>query len=183
MKKRQKNWNKDEWIFSYFADSFVDTFCLFHFVFSGVYDTDNLYKCNYENWTNLHNDFDYDTNCFEHCPRECDSIKYEYEPQDLGGVAAVGDHVIPLSNSSFSICIYFQDLKYTEISQKPKTTWSDLISKIGGTLGLFIGVRLLSLMEIFQFVIEIGKMFAKTYVRNWLFLKFLDFSIINLYFF
>lgn len=33
---------------------------MFDFVSLGVYDADNPYKCNYENWTSLHNDFDYD---------------------------------------------------------------------------------------------------------------------------
>lgn len=126
--------------------------------FLGVYDDGKRDKCEFEGWTNIHNDFDYEANCFDVCPRECNSIKYEYEPQDLAGVAAVGDNVIPLTNSSFSLCIYFEDLRYTLITQKPKTTWADLISKIGGLLGLFVGVRLLSLMDIFQFVLELGQL-------------------------
>ncbi len=133
--------------------------------YEGVYDSSNTNLCNYANWTNLHNDFDYESKCYEHCPRECDSIRYQYEAQDLAGVAAVGDLVIPLNSSSFALCIYFQDLKYTLISQKPKTTWSDLISKIGGTLGLFVGIRLLSLIEIVQFFIEIGTILTKRSIR------------------
>jgi hypothetical protein len=52
----------------------------------------------------------------------------------------------------------FKDLRYTRISQKPKTTWADLVSKIGGLLGLFVGVRLLSLMDICQFILELGQL-------------------------
>lgn len=40
------------------------------------------------------------------------------------------------------------DLSLLEITQIPKTSMIDLISNIGGTLGLFVGMTFLSFVEI-----------------------------------
>ena len=53
------------------------------------------------------------------------------------------------------IYVYYKNLKYTIISQEPKTETFNLISSIGGTLGLFLGVSFLSFIEIFEILFEI----------------------------
>lgn len=50
--------------------------------------------------------------------------------------------------------IYYKDLKYSKVTQIPKTQFPDLVAQIGGTLGLFIGFRLLSFIDILQFFLE-----------------------------
>ena len=60
-----------------------------------------------------------------------------------------------LNKYLFSIRIYYQDLSYNLITQKPKQKLFDLISMIGGTFGLFIGVSFLSLPEIIILLFEI----------------------------
>lgn len=57
--------------------------------------------------------------------------------------------------STASFIVYYEDLKYTQISQDPKTSWLDLVSNIGGLLGLFLGMSFLSLIEIVEFIMEI----------------------------
>ena len=54
-----------------------------------------------------------------------------------------------------SLTIYYPDLSYTKISESPKLSTSNLISNIGGTMGLYVGISLLSLVEIIELIIEI----------------------------
>ena len=42
-----------------------------------------------------------------------------------------------------SLYIYFDDLEYTLVSQRPKTELIDLIANVGGLLGLFTGFTFL----------------------------------------
>ena len=51
--------------------------------------------------------------------------------------------------------VYYKDLKYTFISQQPKVELFDLISNIGGILGLFLGVSFLTCVEFFEILFEI----------------------------
>ena len=59
------------------------------------------------------------------------------------------------SNDSFIISVFYEDLKYTWINQKPKMQFIDLISNIGGSLGLFVGISFISFLELFEILIEI----------------------------
>ena len=54
-----------------------------------------------------------------------------------------------------SFSIYYESLEYTLINQKSKMDVFDLISNIGGNLGLFIGISFLSLAEFIELFIEI----------------------------
>ena len=60
-----------------------------------------------------------------------------------------------LKKSYFSITVFYPELKYTLIEQKPKSEMADLVSSIGGLLGLFVGVSFLSFIEIFELIFEI----------------------------
>jgi hypothetical protein len=91
--------------------------------------------------------------CLPDCPLECDSVKYEafysftkFERNNSFNVK-VDDYVV--------FGVYFDSLDYTLIDQIPKMNMLDLISNIGGSLGLFIGVSFLSFAEIIELFIEI----------------------------
>ena len=61
-------------------------------------------------------------------------------------------------NSSDKIIIFkffYEELSYLKTSQIPKTTIADLLSLIGGALGCFLGVNLLSFIEVLDFFIEL----------------------------
>ena len=60
-----------------------------------------------------------------------------------------------LKSSVLSFRIYYDDLLYTQISQHPKVLLIDLISNIGGILGLFLGVSFLSIIELIELFLEI----------------------------
>ena len=59
-----------------------------------------------------------------------------------------------LKKSVYLIYIHFSDLKYTKISQQPKSDVWDLVSGVGGIFGLFLGLSFLSLVDIVQIILE-----------------------------
>ena len=61
-----------------------------------------------------------------------------------------------IKESLLTVYIFFEDMEYTFISQHAKTELWDLISSIGGLFGLFLGFSFLSLMDIFQILLEIS---------------------------
>ena len=60
-----------------------------------------------------------------------------------------------LQNSVSALNVYYDDLSYTLISQQPKLQLVDLISNVGGLLGLFIGVSFLSFAEAIEIIFEV----------------------------
>jgi len=58
-------------------------------------------------------------------------------------------------NREFQLRIFYKSLKYTSLTQYPKMVDFDLISNIGGILGLFIGCSFASFFEVFEIVIEV----------------------------
>ena len=49
--------------------------------------------------------------------------------------------------------MFFSSTAITVTSEEPLMTEFDLISSIGGTMGLFLGISLLSICEVIQFVL------------------------------
>ena len=90
------------------------------------------------------NDFFQNIIYSNYCPLECDSFEYSIERFST-----------PLKGNEIKISVYYESLKYTLISQQPKTLLKDLIPNIGGILGLFIGISFLSFIEIIELFIEI----------------------------
>jgi hypothetical protein len=60
-----------------------------------------------------------------------------------------------VASSVLSFALYYQDFSYSQFKEVPLESKISLVSKIGGTLGLFLGMSLLSFIEIFEFIIEI----------------------------
>ena len=81
--------------------------------------------------------------CSKYCPIECDSNYYS---------AMVFDSHL-MSNPETQI--YFEDFKYTLITETGKTNNIDLVSNIGGMLSLFIGLSFVSLFEFIEIIIEL----------------------------
>ena len=46
--------------------------------------------------------------------------------------------------------VFYPYLEYTEITETPTFTWIDLFSQIGGCLGMFLGLSIFQLIEIFE---------------------------------
>lgn len=93
-------------------------------------------------------DFKYSEKCSPYCPLECDRSYYQMTANTLESVRE--------KSTDFVIWIGFRSLRKVKITQTPKTTLSTLISQIGGTLGLFIGFRFLSLIDISELFIKLA---------------------------
>lgn len=112
--------------------------------------------------------------CVPVCPLECDSISYETSTSfskfpkqlyanELKTHPKIKSKFPPghqityddLSKSMIAFNVFYNDLRYTKISQIPKTVMVDLISDMGGILGLFIGISFLSFGELVEMILEV----------------------------
>lgn len=80
--------------------------------------------------------------CEKMCPKECESNQFRTD-------------VLSSSSNELDLYFYFSDLSYLEITQIPKLKEFSLIASIGGSLGLFVGIRFLSLVEVLEYLIDV----------------------------
>ena len=71
--------------------------------------------------------------------------------------------------------VYYDQLSYTQISKDAKLGLVDLISGIGGLLGLFLGMSFLSFVELIEIILESIVIILKKFKNN----KTEDFFIKN----
>ena len=103
--------------------------------------------------------------CSKVCPLECDSIAYDiqmstasYPTDQLWSLwnykslnkINIESNIASYPSSSLAFNIYFPYLEYTQITESPKTSWFDLISQIGGSIGIFLGLSVFHFLEIFE---------------------------------
>jgi len=118
--------------------------------------------------------FNQNEKCSHSCPLECDQLSYEvfFTSNKIisatagGQINAFNDDFLNtemlkfntyenVSKNYYSINVYYEELKYTLISQQPKTELFALISNLGGILGLFIGFSFISMLEIVETLAEL----------------------------
>ena len=107
-----------------------------------------------------------DEECLSQCPLECESIDYdltissaayptrnyfEFNKDYFNGTRDFEE----LRSSLYKINIFYPNLGYVELEELPQTSVIDLLSNIGGTMGLYIGISFLSLIEIVEVVLEV----------------------------
>ena len=66
-----------------------------------------------------------------------------------------------MSKTYFGVYVYYDQLKYTLIEQQPKLELYGLVSNIGGTFSLFLGLSIGSFLEIFEVFINFLFLFFK----------------------
>ena len=109
--------------------------------------------------------------CILKCPVQCDSLKYNYfisqailnnqDSLDVTSSKYNSSKAKSYQNTNLSLNIYYDSFYYTVIEEVIKTELLDLISGIGGTIGLFIGCSVLSIAEIFEFIFLLIEAFLK----------------------
>ena len=62
-----------------------------------------------------------------------------------------------IGSSISKINIFYNDISFIAYIESPSITWDTLVGNIGGILGLFIGISIMSIMEILEFIFEIIK--------------------------
>lgn len=111
--------------------------------------------------------------CKMKCPIECNTVSYKIEksqasfPTKTYGDLLKDDHKFKskfsnnnltydlLRRSVLSFRIYFEKLSLDVTTETPSMTIVNLFSNIGGTLGLFLGMSLLSIVELIELIIFI----------------------------
>ena len=107
------------------------------------------------------------------CPLECESEFYTLTTSSLdyptkiyadmlssqGAILSRFNNKKPtyqqIKQSIASININYNQLGYTEVKEAQKITAIDLVTNVGGTMGLFMGLSFLSFIEIIELLIEI----------------------------
>ena len=67
-----------------------------------------------------------------------------------------------LRKSIARVQISYQDMMQTFITEYPKMQSTDLVSSLGGLIGLFLGLSFLSFIEIFDFLLQLINILLKT---------------------
>ena len=124
-------------------------------------------------------DNDIDETCKDYCPLECDSEYFEYKissshfPTSKYKNILLVNPVIKSHSRQFSeedqlepnvsaINIYYENLKYTLISESAKATVFDIFASVGGTISLCIGTSVLSFFEIVELFMELFLAWSKS---------------------
>ena len=134
--------------------------------------TDKQIQCNedlFKNYLKTNSDFD----CTHKCPLECNQTTFETTMSfgSLSGNSFVDkinenenlkkDFVKRALNektareSVIKVNLYYDSLSYELSTESPKMTLADLLASIGGNLGLFMGMSLMSFSEILEVLLEI----------------------------
>ena len=112
--------------------------------------------------------------CHPHCPLECNTISYGITtsfakyPNQIHYENLLNNTLVTskypdgysityddMQKSVIAFNVYYDDLKYSVITEVPKTSPTDLISNMGGLLGLFIGLSFLSFGELVEMFLEV----------------------------
>ena len=75
--------------------------------------------------------------------------------------------------------IYFKSPTIIEYGTFPSQTWIDFFSSIGGLLGLCIGISIVTFIEIFWLILQMGAQIVQPNRRKWkwsLFIYFKQFA-------
>jgi acid-sensing ion channel 5 len=60
-----------------------------------------------------------------------------------------------IKSSVVKVNIFYNDMSYTTVTETESLSWDTLLGNIGGMLGLFLGMSLLSLVEILELILEL----------------------------
>ena len=117
-------------------------------------------------------------NCLADCPLECTSVKYDVSLSSLDYPNSKAFEVIFNDKKTFarlqslynqtltfdvfkksfvSLNIYYPYVQYTKITEMPKITSSGVFSSVGGSLGMFVGFSIFSVLESLEIVIRMVK--------------------------
>lgn len=138
--------------------------------------------CTFAVWDKFINN-DINEMCSSLCPAECDSITYSistsfsgYPLKSYAESQILTSPVIKqrflnqtyeqIKSSVLSVNVYYDQLGYTVTSQQAKTNLFDVISNIGGLLGLFIGISFLSFIEIIEAIYQVLSISVSSYALN-----------------
>ncbi|RNA10485.1 acid-sensing ion channel 1 isoform X2 [Brachionus plicatilis] len=106
--------------------------------------------------------------CFKECPLECEGMFFEKTAsinqfsneewikylQEYNGSDSVYFNRTLNADHLTAVNIYYERMSYFAIDETRSMIFTDLLSSIGGTAGLFLGISFLSLVEILELLIQ-----------------------------
>ena len=110
--------------------------------------------------------------CEQKCPPECDSLFYTYTtsqsqfPSKYYAKNFIKDFILEkfsnskkvdfdaIQDSSLALSIYFKATEHNFIKELQETNTVNLLSQIGGTMGIFLGASILSYFEMLELFLE-----------------------------
>jgi len=98
--------------------------------------------------------------CSEECPLDCELFSYKTSHIYLGHYFSEKNYGAELR---LQLSIYYPKLEYILSTKMTKITWEDLVSQLGGVLGLFLGLSFFTLTEILIIFLEVIVEFFKTF--------------------
>ena len=121
------------------------------------------------------NQLKYVNYCSQKCPLECNQIKYENLLTSLK-YPSIEEYIFGVNNqldfnstqnytnlsdfnlnqeSFFSLKVFYSTTKYSLITESPQMTIAGLLSSLGGSLGMFLGLSVFSFLELFEIFFKI----------------------------
>ena len=88
------------------------------------------------------------------CPLECDSISYESE-SSLGNFQGYPFFLDPTYSTHTFLNVFYPRLEYTQITEQPETTFINLLTQLGGSIGMFISFSVFTFFETLELFILI----------------------------
>ncbi|XP_065195241.1 amiloride-sensitive sodium channel subunit beta-like isoform X2 [Sycon ciliatum] len=91
----------------------------------------------------------------------------QYEPALFARLAeenrTIDDDVVTakIRDNYIQAVVYFEEFNFQTVTQRPALEIVDLLSYIGGTIGLFVGVSALSILEFLDIIVNLVYFFAK----------------------
>lgn len=112
--------------------------------------------------------------CLNNCPDECDSIKYRIIQNNMAATSMSKSYKLAMNfsdeyanNNFVAIFIHYSSLEYTYSNQIAKMNTFDLISNLGGLLGLFVGMSFMTIIELIEILFElINHFLCKKYSKK-----------------
>jgi hypothetical protein len=106
------------------------------------------------------------------CPLECDSYEYNTQVTSLDYPSIEFYKLLEINKTQskynidlstydlykqyfYSLNFYYSSTIYTYVSESPQMTFVDLLSALGGSLGMFVGLSVFSLLETFEVLFRI----------------------------
>jgi len=83
----------------------------------------------------------------QQCPLECDSVHYALK-NSVGSTRS--QPYLEGAQQFTSMVVYYSSLEYTQITETPQTTLVNLLSQVGGSLGMFVSFSVFTLFEVIE---------------------------------
>jgi hypothetical protein len=116
---------------------------------------------------------DVKTKCADYCPQECTNVKYSTSvhtasyPTDqytewlklqnnfISKFSNQGNLATQIQHTVAKINVFYNDISYIALTEAATISWDSVIGNVGGQLGLFIGISVLSVVELVEAFCEV----------------------------